>query len=173
MTVDQVGKGRLSFLYSTRYASWRGTLSVARALVDTGAIVALVNRADRFHPQAAAWFRGRLLTTEAVITETAYVLAASPEHQQAALTWIQRAREAGILQVVAMEDHRRARPDYLEIRRSPLRLCGRVARLAGREDARATDRDDRPGRLLGVPGGRATQVSDTNWRALTRGLLPD
>jgi len=81
---------------------------VARALVDTGAIVALINRADRFHPQATAWFRGfrgRLLTTEAVVTETAYVLAASPEHQQAALTWVQRARAAAILQVTAMEDH--------------------------------------------------------------------
>ncbi len=81
---------------------------MARALVDTGAVVALINRADRFHPQAAAWFRGfrgRLLTTEAVVTETAYVLAASPEHQHAALTWIQRAREAGILQGVGMEDH--------------------------------------------------------------------
>ena len=81
---------------------------MARALVDTGAVVALINRADRFHPQAAAWFRGfrgRLLTTEAVITEIAYVLAASPEHQQAALAWIQRARDAGILQVAAMEDY--------------------------------------------------------------------
>jgi uncharacterized protein len=81
---------------------------VARALVDTGAVVALINRADRFHPQAAAWFRGfrgRLLTTEAVVTETAYVLAASLEHQQAAVTWIQRTREAGILEVVTMEDH--------------------------------------------------------------------
>ena len=81
---------------------------MARALVDTGAIVALINRADRFHAQAAAWFRGfrgRLLTTEAVITETAYVLAASPQHQQAALTWIERAREAQILQVAAMEDY--------------------------------------------------------------------
>ena len=81
---------------------------MASALVDTGAVVALINRADRFHAQAAAWFRGfrgRLLTTEAVVTEIAYVLAASPEHQQAALRWIQRAREAGILQVSAMEDH--------------------------------------------------------------------
>lgn len=81
---------------------------MARALVDTGAVVALINRADRYHPQAAAWFhgfRGRLLTTEAVVTETAYVLAASPEHQLAALAWIQRAREAGILEVVAVEDH--------------------------------------------------------------------
>lgn len=81
---------------------------MARALVDTGAVVALINRADRYHPQAAAWFhgfRGQLLTTEAVVTETAYVLAASPEHQFAALAWIQRAREAGILEVVAVEDH--------------------------------------------------------------------
>jgi len=81
---------------------------VARALVDTGAVVALINRADRHHARAVAWFRGfrgQLLTTEAVITETAYVLAASPEHQHAALTWVQRARAAGILQVAAVEDH--------------------------------------------------------------------
>ncbi len=71
---------------------------MARALVDTGAVVALINRADRHHAQAAAWFRGfrgQLLTTEAVVTETAYVLAASPQHQHAALTWVQRARAAG------------------------------------------------------------------------------
>ena len=81
---------------------------MARALVDTGAIVALVNRADRFHEQATAWFRGfrgKLLTTEAVVTESAYVLAASPEHQRAALLWAQRVRDAGLLQVAAVEDH--------------------------------------------------------------------
>jgi predicted nucleic acid-binding protein len=75
---------------------------VARALVDTGAIVALVNRSDRHHAAAAAWFagyRGLLLTTEAVITETAYVLAASRPHQRAALLWCERAREAGLLRV--------------------------------------------------------------------------
>lgn len=81
---------------------------MARALVDTGAIVALINRDDRFHPQAAAWFlgfRGRMLTTEAVITETAYVLAASPEHQRAGLHWVQRVRQANLLDVIPMEDH--------------------------------------------------------------------
>jgi hypothetical protein len=81
---------------------------VARALVDTGVVVALINRADRFHAQAADWFRGfrgRMLTTEAVVTEVAYVLAASPEHQRAALAWVQRSREAGLLQVVEVEDH--------------------------------------------------------------------
>jgi len=39
---------------------------VARALVDSGAIVALINHEDRFHPQATAWFRGlrgKMLTT--------------------------------------------------------------------------------------------------------------
>lgn len=81
---------------------------MARALVDTGAIVALINREDRHHPQAAAWFRGfrgQLLTTEAVLTEVAFVFEASPEHQRAALAWVQRVRQAGLLQVVAMEDH--------------------------------------------------------------------
>lgn len=81
---------------------------MSRALVDTGALVALFNRADRHHTRAAAWFasvRGGLLTTEAVITETAYVLAASPAHQCAALRWVQRTRVAGLLEVEAVADH--------------------------------------------------------------------
>ena len=59
----------------------------AYVLLDTGPVVALLNRADRFHVAAAAWFRdfrGHLLTTEAVVTETAYVLAANPAHQTGA-----------------------------------------------------------------------------------------
>jgi hypothetical protein len=75
---------------------------VARALVDTGAVVALVNRADRHHEAVVDWFRsfrGELLTTEAVVTEVAYVLAASPVHQRAALVWFERARSAGLLKV--------------------------------------------------------------------------
>ena len=81
---------------------------MARALVDTGALVALVNRSDRFHAATAAWFasvRGGMLTTEAVITETSYVLAASPAHQRAVLTWVQRARNAGMLAIEAVADH--------------------------------------------------------------------
>ena len=80
---------------------------MARALVDTGAVVALVNRSDRFHAAAVEWFarfRGQLLTTEAVITETAYVLAASPPHQRAALLWFERARAAGLLKVEPVEN---------------------------------------------------------------------
>jgi hypothetical protein len=81
---------------------------VARALVDTGAVVALVNRADRAHQAAVEWFRrfrGQLLTTDAVVTETAYVLAASPPHRQAALTWFERARAAGLLKVEPVENY--------------------------------------------------------------------
>ena len=77
-------------------------LSVARTLVDTGALIALVNREDRHHAAAVEWFgsyRGLMLTTEAVITETAYVLAASRPHQRAALLWSERARAAGLLRV--------------------------------------------------------------------------
>ena len=77
--------------------------SVPRALVDSGAIVALVNRDDRYHAPAVAWFRayrGEMLTTDAVVTETAYVLAASPPHQTAALCWFERARAANLLRVV-------------------------------------------------------------------------
>lgn len=81
---------------------------MVRALVDTGAVVALVNRADRHHAAAVDWFRGfrgELLTTDAVVTETAYVLATWPTHQQAALLWFERARAAGLLRVAAVEDY--------------------------------------------------------------------
>jgi predicted nucleic acid-binding protein len=81
---------------------------VARVLVDSGAVVALVNRADRHHGAAVEWFRqyrGALLTTEAVITETAYVLAASRPHQRAALTWFERARAAALLRVEPVADY--------------------------------------------------------------------
>jgi len=81
---------------------------VARALLDTGAIVALINRSDRHHHAAVDWFqrfRGQLLTTEAVITETAYVLARSLAHQRAALLWFERARRAKLLQVKPVADY--------------------------------------------------------------------
>ena len=78
------------------------------ALVDTGAVVALINRDDHYHHAAVDWFqrfRGEMLTTEAVITETAYVLAASPAHQRAALVWFQRARAAELLRIEPVADH--------------------------------------------------------------------
>ena len=46
-----------------------------------------------------------MLTTEAVITETAYVLSASPAHQRAALIWFGRARSAELLRVEPVTDY--------------------------------------------------------------------
>jgi predicted nucleic acid-binding protein len=74
----------------------------ARALVDTGAIAALFNQGDPYHEQALSWFRdfrGQLLTTEAVVTETAYVLMGHPAHQHAALLWLERARAAKLMRI--------------------------------------------------------------------------
>lgn len=88
--------------------SLHATHSVARVLVDTGAVVALVNRADRYHAAAVDWFagfRGLLITTESVVTEVAYVLAASRPHQRAALLWFERARAAGLMQVEAVASY--------------------------------------------------------------------
>jgi predicted nucleic acid-binding protein len=81
---------------------------VASAIVDTGAVVALVNRDDRFHDNAVAGlrvFRGSMLTTDAVVTETAYVLAATPPHQRAASIWFERARAARLLLVEPIADY--------------------------------------------------------------------
>ena len=47
-------------------------------LLDTGALVAALHRGDRDHARcvaALAGFRGTLLTTEAVLTESLYLMA--------------------------------------------------------------------------------------------------
>lgn len=80
---------------------------MASALLDTGPIVALINRSDSHHQRALKFFqnyRGQLWSTEAVLTEVAYVLAPSVEHQVAALTWLQRAVNADILTFQSMAD---------------------------------------------------------------------
>jgi len=82
----------------------------AAALVDTGAVAALVNRLDRHHRAAYDWFRdfrGQLLTTEAVIAETVYLLDGLIAHQRAALIWFERARAAKRLQVAPVADYER------------------------------------------------------------------
>ncbi len=80
---------------------------MASALLDTGPVVALINRGDSNHQRAAACFReyrGKLWTTAPVVTEVAYVLAPSVVHQTAALTWLQRGVRAGLLQIEAIGD---------------------------------------------------------------------
>jgi uncharacterized protein len=80
---------------------------VASALLDTGPVVALINRSDRNHQRAAACFRayrGTLWSTAAVVTEVTYVLAPSLAHQTAALTWLQRGVQAGLLHIEGIGD---------------------------------------------------------------------
>ena len=84
---------------------------MASALLDTGPVVALINRADAHHHRAVEFFqrfRGQLWSTEAVLTEMAYVLAPSLTHQTAALTWLQRSADAGFLRFEGMSDLSRA-----------------------------------------------------------------
>ena len=104
-----------------------GMPSVARALVDTGALIALFNRDDRHHAAAAEWFRkyrGLLLTTEAVITETACILAASRAHQRATLLWLERARAAGLLQVEPVASYARLDEIIARYARMPCDYAG-------------------------------------------------
>ena len=71
-------------------------------------MAALVNRADERHAAAADWlmhFRGELLSTEAVMIEAAYLLARRPEHQRAALQWVQRARAPRLMRIEPVADH--------------------------------------------------------------------
>jgi uncharacterized protein len=80
---------------------------VANALLDTGPIVALINRSDTHHERAVKFFqgfRGQLWSTEAILTEVAYVLAPSLAHQIAALTWLQRAIDANLLAIQSLTD---------------------------------------------------------------------
>lgn len=59
--------------------------STAPVIVDTGFLVALFDQRERTHNAAAAWlaaFRGRALTVESVLTETAFFL---PVHLRPAL----------------------------------------------------------------------------------------
>ena len=80
---------------------------MARALLDTGPVVALINRADAYHLRAVEFFQrfqGQLWSTEAVLTEVAYVLAPSTTYQTAALTWLQRGINAGFLRFEGLSD---------------------------------------------------------------------
>ena len=65
----------------------------ARALLDTGPLVALLNRDDRDHARCRKWFegyRGILVSTEAVLTEATHLLGRSRLAQRAAITFFER-----------------------------------------------------------------------------------
>jgi uncharacterized protein len=61
-------------------------------LVDTGPLVALANKRDKYHQECSAFlanYRGRLLTTWAVLTEFSH-LACSVSATLALYQWIER-----------------------------------------------------------------------------------
>lgn len=65
-------------------------------IVDTGPLVAYFDRDDHDHASVYAWFAGRaskfrLLTTEAVVTETTHLLDFNAAVQAAFLVWAARA----------------------------------------------------------------------------------
>ncbi len=62
-----------------------------KALIDTGVWVALIDRSEAFHKTCVQWFkeyRGRLFSTEAVLTEVLYLLDFSIKAQSAAIDFI-------------------------------------------------------------------------------------
>lgn len=53
-------------------------------LLDTGALVALLDRSEKQHAACVEWFQkfqGQLLTTEPVLTETIYLLGPKAQNQ--------------------------------------------------------------------------------------------
>lgn len=72
--------------------------------------MALFNPEDQFHAPAASWFRdfrGQLLTTEAVVAETAYFLGSRPALLKPALLWLQRLRGVEMIKVESPGDYAR------------------------------------------------------------------
>jgi hypothetical protein len=64
---------------------------VADLLLDTGPFVALLDRSERNHERCVAffrYFRGRLITTEPVLTEAVYLLGPSFSRQKPALDFV-------------------------------------------------------------------------------------
>jgi hypothetical protein len=57
---------------------------VGSVLLDTGALVALLDRSEKQHAACVEWFQkfqGQLLTTEPVLTETIYLLGPKAQNQ--------------------------------------------------------------------------------------------
>lgn len=62
-----------------------------QCLIDTGPLVALFDRSDKYHQKTIGFienFNGQLVTSLATITETIYLLDFSQQAQHAFLTWV-------------------------------------------------------------------------------------
>ena len=69
-------------------------------VVDSGFLIGLFDEADALHPRCRAFlkdYRGRFLTTEAVLTEALALLSSS--QQLRCLDWLGDATRAGLLEV--------------------------------------------------------------------------
>ena len=69
-------------------------------VVDSGFLVGLFDEGDRLHARCRSFlrdYRGRFLTTEAVLTETLALLG--PAQQLRCLEWLGNAQHAGLLEV--------------------------------------------------------------------------
>ncbi len=69
--------------------------------MDTGPFVALIDRSERNHEQCVAFFRdfrGKLITTESVLTEAVYLLGPSYSRQKPAIDFVL----AGGVELVSM-----------------------------------------------------------------------
>lgn len=60
-------------------------------LLDTGALVALLDRSEKHHDAFVKWFQefeGQLLTTEPVLTETTYLIGPKAQNQVTSIEFI-------------------------------------------------------------------------------------
>ena len=67
---------------------------MAKLILDTGPLVALLNRDERLHSECLDFFktfRGLLISTEPVLTEALYLLNNSLKHQQKCIEFVQTA----------------------------------------------------------------------------------
>jgi predicted nucleic acid-binding protein len=94
-------------------------------LLDTGAFVALVDRSERRHADCVAvldQWRGAIVTTEAVLTETLYLLGPNWRSQEVGLEFVLRGAfllvppsQASLKRVsVLMEKYRNVPMDYAD-----------------------------------------------------------
>jgi len=75
-----------------------------RALADTGALLAYLDRADRWHERCRAAFadlRLPLVTTEAVLTELFHLVADNPHETDVAWAFVR----SGAVTVLSITDH--------------------------------------------------------------------
>ncbi len=95
------------------------------ALLDTGAIVALIDKSKKNHERWVAFFeefQGQLLTTEPVLTEAVYLLGPSVKAQKTSIEFILRGGatlvpqsiESLSLDIVLMEKYNNIPMDFAD-----------------------------------------------------------